>query len=256
MVVLLLSFTAAQAKLELQNVQAAYSPFWPERKTLDYYSQDMVVFRFLLKGAHANADGNLDLNISTQLTDATGKMVQFQAMPLVNGWVGKDGGMPLACSALQLNGQVPPGEYTVTVKAKDNLTSEEATFSRKITIGRVGFGVICAQSFYDGEWKIPAPATVQAGQKLFYRVIITGAGVKDGRRDVHAQCTVVNAKGTEIIAARNFDLGAPEAQSLYMNVTLDLPWNCPGDYAVRFAFTDRVANKTVQYEIPVHVIAP
>src|SRR5690349_10380516 len=55
--VLVLAAGPASAKLELKDIKAVYGDLGPERKSLEYYAYDEVLFRFRVTGAKADKDG-------------------------------------------------------------------------------------------------------------------------------------------------------------------------------------------------------
>lgn len=257
----LLAATAAHAKLELQNVQPAYGPLWPERPSDTFFTRDVLCYRFLVAGLQPDEGGQAGLDVTLKLTDAAGGLVLYQPMPRATPWVGVPGSRCLAYAAAQLDRQVPPGRYTLGVTVKDTQSGEEATFSRAVTVQAPAFGVGACQLHSDPDRKVPAGSTVQAGQTLFYLVSAVGYDRSQGRFDVLARVRLLDAEGHEMVGhppdlpmtRDNLD-GVPEGMSL--NYTNAVTLSIPGRYTLRVTFTDRIANQTASLDVPLHVREP
>src|SRR5262245_56968747 len=79
---LLLAAAVAQGGLEVRKVQAAYGLFGPERKTLELFPGDEVLFRFTVSGARLGDDGRTDIVLSLNLTNANSDILLAQDIPL------------------------------------------------------------------------------------------------------------------------------------------------------------------------------
>lgn len=257
-IVLLGTAASDESTLDIREVRAAYGPLWPERVSLDYYlPRDLIYFRYLLVGAKPTDKKRLDLDIDLKLTNSSGEVVFFknttnEGEPLLVS-------RPLWCEAyLPLTESWPPGEYTVSVAVTDNVTAETATFERTIRIKSAEFAVQSVQFYYDSTGKVPAPARAQVGQTLFSRIIITGCESSEGKVEIAQKCKVLDAETKAVVKVT-------EATVLGKSV---LPSSCvtfngssgrllyPGHFILRFSITDRVANKTIRFEIPMCVMDP
>src|SRR5260370_1142617 len=126
-VVLMFSAASAQAKLEIENIQACYGPYGPERESLDVYPFDELTFRFKVNGIQVDAERNVDTTASTQLADVQGNVLvanQFPTKaPLALGGKSYPYNLNVA-----LDDQFPPGQYKLKVTVKDYLSGESASF--------------------------------------------------------------------------------------------------------------------------------
>src|SRR5207244_2586096 len=109
---LLLISPAPQTKLEVRNIQAAYGPVWPERRTLEYYAgDDSIAFRYDLKGLDPVDGKNLRLVTSMSLSDQAGHVVHeyTRTVDVPIAW-----GITLVRSFAVLDRipDLPEGEYT------------------------------------------------------------------------------------------------------------------------------------------------
>src|SRR6058998_1215495 len=71
----------AQAKLQIENLQACYGPYGPERKSLDLYPFDILFMRFTVTGVKTDPDGKVDAAITMKWTDAHGNALDQTAFP-------------------------------------------------------------------------------------------------------------------------------------------------------------------------------
>src|SRR5262249_61762092 len=69
--VLALSATAAQAKLELRDVQASHGQFGPERKSAEYVAGDQVYFRYTAAGVRTDEQGRVRAQLRLTGTNPT-----------------------------------------------------------------------------------------------------------------------------------------------------------------------------------------
>src|SRR5262249_14434083 len=78
---LVLMAPPAFARLEIENLEACYGQFGPARKVLDYYPNDTIFFRFTVKGARADPEGNCDAEVTWKILDGSGKELVVMRMP-------------------------------------------------------------------------------------------------------------------------------------------------------------------------------
>src|SRR4051794_1048013 len=79
---LLASVTPVFAKLQIKDVQASHGQLGPERKDLDYVRGDELYVRFKVVDFTSDADGRVVGELAFAVTDAAGKVVVKQAVPL------------------------------------------------------------------------------------------------------------------------------------------------------------------------------
>lgn len=252
--------TAAQAKLELQNIQAVYSLFGPVRPNLDIYPHDQVLFRFVVAGAKVDAEGKIDTAMTLQLADPTGKVLLNENSPL-QGILALGGNMFAGSARLNVGEQIPPGDYTLTVTIRDNAASEEASFQRKLTAKLAGFRIVAPQFSYDAEGKVPAPAGGLVGQILHFRLQGIGFDKEQGKIDASMNVQVLDVQGKEMLPKPILAELRSEDPAMVKKVTSltfngNLALNRAGQFTLRITLNDRVGKKTTQFETPLEVRAP
>lgn len=254
---LLLATAAAQAKLEILDIQAAYGALGPERKSLDVYPSDEIFFRFTVRGATLDADGRVDALIAMKLTNAQGDVLLHQENPLrVNLSLGGDS-FP-ANARLALGERPTPGEYILTITITDKRSSEKASFQRTITCKPSEFVLVAPEFSYDPEGKLPAPGRGVVGQLLYFRLRAIGIDRTQEKIDTAMSVQVLDAAGKEVLPRPiTAEVKNDDAQVVrkVTSVTYraQLLLNRPGDFTIRVSITDRIAQKTAHFEAPLHV---
>src|SRR5260370_28390145 len=193
---LLLAATAAPAKVEIQNIKAAYGPLGPERKTLEVQPFDDLLLRFTVSGLKCDDEGKMDVTEVLKLTDADGKVILENKLPIKD--VLPLGGNRMNLDAhLNLGDKIPEGAYTFSITVKDNLADESVSFERKVTATAPSFSIVSPEFFYDAENKVFAPAGGVVGQKLYFRMKGGGIDKSPGKVDAQMTSQVLAAKGKE-----------------------------------------------------------
>ena len=252
---------AAQAKLELVKVEPTYGLLWPERKTLNYYPpEDLIYFRCCVAGQKLKHNGAINVALASTLTDAHGKVVLSSVIPLTADKIGLLGRGPRWFSVgLLINTQLPAGEYTFHTTFTDNLAKESVSFDRKVRMCPGELALQSAQFFADPERKIPAPARISVAQTLNMRLVICGIQVKDQKLDLAMKSEVIDAQTQEVLCTVELPpLQDPRAiRNGFIDLNDIIPaFNGTGRLLYRLTITDRIANKTLHYEVPVEVYAP
>jgi hypothetical protein len=258
--VLLLATAGAQAKLEIQNIKGAYGPLGPERKSLEVQPFDDVLFRFTVSGLKCDDEGKMDVTEVLKLTDADGKVLLKNELPIKD--VLPLGGNQMNLDAhLNLGDKVPEGDYTFSISIKDNLADATAGFERKVTAKAPSFSLVGPEFFYDPENKVVAPAGGVAGQKLHFRMKGVGIDKSTGKVDAEMSIQMLDAKGKELmpkpivvkIASEDPEV-VKKANFLTLNGQVAL--NRPGDFTLVVKVTDKLAKKTAELALPVKVTEP
>lgn len=258
--VLALGTATAQAKLDIQNVEAAYGLFGPPRSALDLYPHDEVLFRFLVTGAQVDAEGKIDARLTLKLTDSAGKVLLQERNPL-KGTLALGGQAFSGNARLNVGERLPPGEYTFTVTVEDALSGEAASFQRQLTAKPHGFKIVAPQFFFDADGKVAAPAGGVVGQTLHFRLRAIGFSRDQDKIHTAMNVQVFDAEGRETMPKpitaelRTEDAAVvPKVTSLNFNGNLAL--NRAGQFTLRITLTDRLGKQTATFEAPLRVTAP
>jgi hypothetical protein len=257
---LLLATATAQAKLEIQNVKAAYGSLGPERESLDVQPFDDLVLRFTVSGLKCDDEGKMDLTESLKLMDADGKTVLEQKLPIKD--VLPLGGNRMNLDAhLNVGDKIPEGDYTFSISIKDNLANEIASFDRKVTAKAPSFSLVGPEFFYDPEYKVLAPAGGVVGQKLHFRMKGVGIDKTPGKVDAEMSIQMLDAKGKELMPKAiivNIASDDPEVvkKANFLTLNGQVSLNRPGEFTLIVKVTDKLAKKTAELALPVKVMEP
>jgi hypothetical protein len=258
--VLLLTATTAQAKLEIHNIKAVHGLYGPERKNLESLPGDQVLFRFKVEGIKLDANGKIDTSVTVHLADADGKELLDNKSP-IQGVLALGGHSFLGTAVVNFGDTVPPGDYTLTVTVKDNLSEQTASFTRKLTCRPIEYAIVMPRLYYDAAGKAPAPAGGLVGQTLFFQSKLIGFDTSQGKIDNEMKLEVLDAKGKPAMPKPiTVNVTSDDAEkvkratSLALNSNLAL--NRAGDFTLRVTVTDKIAKRTTKFEVPLKVTAP
>jgi hypothetical protein len=253
---LLLAGNPAAGRLEVRKVEPAFGVFWPVRKTTEYFARhDLIGFRYFIRGAATDDDNQVHIETTVKLEDAAGKLVAHGTLPPIKGVVPR-GAPVLGFAALLTNGKAKPGEHTLTVTVMDRIARKQTSFSRPVAIRPVELALVLPRFYYDAESKIPATATVSAGQLLFSVVDVIGFKV-EGRVHLSIKRELFEGGGHSQIFLSTAEMKQPVKGSAdSVTIRHKAAFLSPGDYYYRVTVIDRLAQRTAQLEIPVKVVAP
>jgi len=257
---IVLAGATAHAKLEIGNIHAAYGEVGPERKSLVYYPGDEILFRYMLTGVKTNDKGEVDIDISFQVTDSEGKILLDKNTPTKA--IAALGGGCLPGSARATIGEaLKPGIYRFRVKAKDNLSGETASFERDVTLNATTFTSVSQRFFLDADGKVPSAAGGIVGQSLHYRVGLIGFDRSKSRIETHMDVEILDKDGKEILTRplqatyKNEEADSAKQTSL-VNFSGFFALNRVGTFTLRFSFKDQIGAQTARFEVPLHVTEP
>jgi hypothetical protein len=255
-----LAVSAAPARVALQNIQAAHGAVLPERKSLDYFPQELVFFRYTVVGAKTDADGQIDIEAAIKLTDAAGKEVATNKLPL-KGALSLGGDSFVASAYLLLADDLVPGKYRFTVVLTDRVAGDKIDFDRDIIVKQPDFSVLFPRFSYDPEGRVAAPPRGVVNQTLFFRLPVVGLDKGREKVDMVSSVQVLDAKGKELLpkpletVIKETDPKVIKATSV-ATFTGSLGLHRPGEFTLRITVTDRVAQKTTALEVPFKVELP
>ncbi|MBL8794710.1 MAG: hypothetical protein JNM56_12455 [Planctomycetia bacterium] len=258
--VLLLTAATAQAGLEIQNIQAAYGPLLPERKALEYYSLDLIYFRYLVSGAKTDAQGQVDVEATVKLLDANGKEVHNQKVPY-KGSLSLGGDAFAGAVYLSLNEQFLSGTYKLVVEHTDYPGTSKAAFEREIKIKSTEFALVFPRFSYDAEGRILAPPGGLVHQSLYFRIGVIGFDRTGDRVELVSHVQLLDAQGKELLpkaletVIKENDPKTVKATDV-ANFSGSLGLHRPGDFTLRITVTDRRSEKTTRFEMPLRVAFP
>ncbi len=252
----LFAATNAGAKLELRSIEPAYGLLWPAKKTLVYFPVDTLCFRYYVAGAQVGGDGLTDVETTIQIRNKAGSLVLFKPYQPARLPLGKTAVPFRGHFSERLDGNLPPGVYTLTVEVTDNVARDKVEFSRELTVKPAEFAVASVGFFHDEGHSSPAPAAVAVAEDVRIRLYFAGLQAKDGQIDVDMTADLVDPTGVVLISTKQpVQNKFPPGSTVWCD--LNLSGTCsPGDWTARCKFTDRMTGKTIAHEVPFRVIEP
>jgi hypothetical protein len=259
-VVIFLWATTVHAKLDITNIQAAYGPVGPVRESPVYYPGDEIVFRYLLTGVGTNARGEIDVDTTLQITDASGKNL-FQKTTPTKAAVALGGGSVPGTASVTLGRDVKRGAYRLSVTAKDNLSGQTASFERQITLHETTFTSVNQRFFMDPGGKVPGPAAGLVGQSLYYRLGLIGFDRSKGRIEARLEVEVLDEGGKKVLtkpSTVDYKNEKSEATRAIAQLKFNgfMVLNRAGNFILRFKFADAISGQHAQFEVPLKVTDP
>jgi hypothetical protein len=257
---LAVSATAAQAKLELRDVQASHGQFGPVRKSNEYVAGDQVYFRYTAAGVRTDDAGRVRAELRMKLTGADGKGLLNTESPLQQA-LALGGDTLTGYAALNVAGDFAPGEYELTVEFADLLSKEVASFRQKFKVKAPEFALLRVRFAYDEAGAAAAPVGGTVGQTLFVRMSAIGFDRSAGEIDVEMRIEVLDAAGKPtmpkpIRATVHNENPAQVKEIDTLNLSGVLTLNRPGEFTLRITVTDSMTKKKLTFESPLKVAAP
>jgi hypothetical protein len=161
-----------------------------------------------------------------------------------------------------LDGAISPGEYLATVILRDNVSSEEASFTRRIRIKPPEFTFIGAGFFRDKEAALPIPPVVYAGEDFSVQFYVLNIDKHSGRLDVEVTWQMLDSEENELFPPNAERLSEPVPPHLVSGgggtdtVKMQYSVPAPGEYSILITLTDKATNRTIHDRVSVRVIGP
>jgi hypothetical protein len=257
---LALAASPASAKLEVEKVEACHGRLGPVRKSLDFYPFDEVWFRFAVTGARADDEGKVDVEVTWKLLDDRGKEVLAKKLPAKGPLTFGTDSFP-AYVSFSLTEPAPAGEYLLKVSVKDNLSSDETAFEKKLTLKATEYAVVSPQFFHDAGYTVPAPAGGVVGEQLHFRLLVIGFDRAGGKIDNELTVQVLDKSGKELTpkplrmtAQKDDEKVVKELPALDFGGWVVL--TKAGEFTLRVTVTDNHTKKSATWEAPLKVTAP
>lgn len=251
---------SAEGKLKIENIQAAYGRFGPERKPLEIYPFDNLIVRFTVSGAKTDSEGKAVTTLKMHLTDANGNSVVENSFSF-NGVLGLGGDTYPGFVNLSIGERVPEGKTTLKITITDQLSKESTSVERQITGKKPGLQIVALEFFHDADGKLPTSTNLTLGEPLHLRLRVIG--FERGQGKIRTQLTVqtLDGDGKEnlpkplLIDLRQEDSKVVE-QTGFVSFGGNIVMNRLGKFTLRLTVTDRIADHTTKVEVPLMVAAP
>jgi hypothetical protein len=252
---LIVLVTSAWAELELRDVTPTYGPFGPARKSLAVPAGDEVFFRYTISGVHTDDAGRADGELRVQLAGPDGQALLDDKRP-VNGVLALGGQTLPATANVSFGPDTPAGDYTVTVTFRDKLSSQAASFKRKVTCLKPAFALVRLRLSHDEGGAIPAGGML--GQTIHVRCKAIGFDRTKAKVRVVIAMQTADAEERPLMPKPILARLATEdtkqiAQLRSVDFSGSLRLNRVGKVNLCLTATDEVSGQKAEVRVPLHV---
>jgi hypothetical protein len=255
-----LALTPSQgsAKLSLTNLRVTYGLQGPDRKANKYLPGDPVFLAFDIDGITIGKDGKVAYTMGLDVTDKAGKS-WHKVDPTERVEFAPLGGSKMPGRAfVTLGVDAPPGEYTVKLTTVDSVTRASASFEHKFEVLKPDLGLIQVYASQDADGRTPAHTTGFVGGSVWVMFAATGfkrSEAKKNQPDLRFEMTTVDDKGVPTMAQPIVaDVDKLDDMLPTCPMRFNLPFTRAGKFAARLTVTDKVANKTATFDLPITVL--
>ena len=246
------------AALNLTNVRNTYGELGGTRPEAPLLPGDVLFVGFDIEGITIDPAGQVNYTMAMEVIDSSGKAL-FKQEPAVKTDFVPLGGTKLPARAFITVGlDQPPGEYTLKVTVTDTATKASRVLERKFKVLPKDFGIVMVYTSIDPDGRVPAPTTGIVGQSFFVQFGIIGFGRDPVKKQPNVVCEMIPVdeagkptmqKPTQVSVFEKVD-----EKDLGFSVRLPLPLTRVGKYTIRLKATDKVANKTFSFDLPIAVL--
>lgn len=251
---------AAGQELALTNVRTTYGELGGTRPDTKFLPGDVMFVAFDIENITVGPDGTCKYSMGMGVVDKAGKPTLKQDpqdredyLPL--------GGTKLPARAFVTVGlDMAPGEYTMTVTVTDkNKAGAMKSVTRKFEVLKPEFGIVAVYTAADPNGTISVPTTGIVGQAIWVHFAIVGFA-----RDPKTKQPVVELEIVFLDEAGKPTLKKPITDKRDSGVEDDkpfvsrylLPFTRTGKFVMRMKATDKLANKTYTFDLPVAAVPP
>jgi hypothetical protein len=248
---------AASAQVRFRDIQARYGVNGPKRTSLELYPGDEIVFRYIVDGLKANADGKIDCTCVLKVLNESGKVIADKPTPL-NSLLEFGGTTTPGYVAVTLGIKTPPGKYKIIYSVTDNLRNQSDTFERSVTCLDLGFAIVKPRFWHDQKEEISNSLNVFVGDRVYYSFLAVGFDRSQKKIDLEMKLQFLDEKGTELMPnpiVMTFSSVDPAQVEKAEAVTFRNSFNCnrAGTFKLRITLRDNTTKKTATFEAPVKV---
>ncbi len=245
-------------KLDLTNLRITHGLQGATRTSAKFLPGDPVFLAFDIDGITIGPDGKVVYTMGLEVTDKAGKS-WHKVDPTERVEFAPLGGKTMPGRAfVTLGVDAPPGEYTVKLTTVDGVSKAAGEFAYKFEVLKTDLGIIAAYCSQDPEGKQPAHTTGFVGGMVWVQFAATGfkrSEAKKNQPDLKFEMTTLDETGKPTLAKPLVDeVTALEDKFPICPERFSLPLTRPGKFTVKLTVTDRVANKTATYDLPVTVL--
>lgn len=264
-----LAFAAAQppaaGKLTLTNVRNTHGELGCTRPDSKFLPGDVVFVAFDIEGLTVGPKGDVKYSMQMEVTDKNNKRIFPPANEPLTPAIRNDyvplGGNKLPGRAFVTCGMdLDPGECTVRLLVKDEISNAQIPLIHKFEVLKRDFGIAAVFASQDEAGSIPAATTGVVGAMIFIRYGIVNFTRDPNTKQPNVVVEIItvdeNDKPTvKEPVVREYKAGVPEDRLGFPD-GVALPFTRAGKFKVKIKATDKVANKSYTFELPVAAVPP
>jgi hypothetical protein len=254
-----LTATPAQGgELKLSNVRMTVGELGPPRPSAKLLPGDILFIGYDITGLPIEADGVAKYKMSMEVSDGAGKTIFKQDPRELNDFVPLRGNSIPARAFVTIGLDQDPGNYVCKVTVEDPKTKGKDTLSVKFDVAKRDYGIVAVYTTYDLRGETSAPTTGVVGQTIFinFSVAAFQRDPKTKQPNVHFEFQILDDKGQPTLGkpgTHDQTSGVDEKEGAFA-MRFPLFMSRPGKFTARVTATDKVANKTATYDLPVTVL--
>jgi hypothetical protein len=256
-----LAFAPAQApagSLNLTNVRTTYGELGGTRADAPLLPGDVLFVGFDIEGVSVDPEGRVVYTMAMEVADKAGKPVFKQDPAQKIDFVPLGGNKLPARAFITVGLDQPAGEYTLRVTVTDQGTKATKALEKKFTVLPKDFGIVAVYTSVDPDGRFVAPTTGIVGQSLYVQFGVVGFARDPAKRQpgVTVEMMPLDEAGKPTLQKPqvfNLDAGVDEKDPGF-SVRFLIPLTRAGKFTVRLKATDRVANKTYTFNLPLAVV--
>lgn len=242
--------------LAVKAVEPRHGTLGPPRKDWEFLPHDVLTARISVTGFAADEEGHVELEATTEILAADGTPVfkePFRVRSVIIDEV-----LPLSITQ-QL--PVKPGEYRIRGSLHDVRSGERTVWERPFTRLPEKPALVAAAFYRDGDGRLPAPAFVRLGEKLFLETRFIGFDRSRDTIDTSLSLQLFDEQGRPMLDKPNTaSLKTEDKEVVRGNevVTFMMEVPCPriGKAKLQATATDHVGGKTAVLELPLEIHEP
>jgi hypothetical protein len=243
---------------ELKNVRLAIGELGPTRPNNKLLPGDVLFIAYDIDGLTIGPDGVVKYTMAMEVLDAAGKPIIKQDPQELRDFVPLRGNRLPARAFVTVGLDQEPGPCSCKITVTDPVRKASNSFTVKFEVLKREFGIVAVFCSHDEPGAISAPTTGLVGQTIF--VQFTAASFqrdpKTKQPNVDFEFNVLDEKGQPTLAQpgkHTQNAGVPEDKGAFA-MRFPLFMSRSGKFTLTIKATDKVANKTATYDLPVTIL--
>jgi hypothetical protein len=250
-----LAISPAQAgKIQLTNVRNTHGEIGGTRPDTKFLPNDCMFVAFDIEGLSVGTKGDAKYTMAMEVLDAAGKPVLKPDPGTRTDYVPFGGNRIPGRAFVMCGADMKPGEYTMKLTVTDESSKSAGTLNHKFEVLKPDFGVASVFATHDEQGNIPAPTSAVVGSLIFVRY-----GIVNFARDpitkqpnVSVEIITLDDKGNPTLKepiTRAYQANIPEDRVGFPD-SVPVPFTRVGNFKLRIKATDKVANKSYTFDLP------